>query len=202
MRIDGYKPPKSSFLSVEKDLSIITGNLEKSPRLKRLLCNNAKTCLEDPTPVISVAEMIDKKILKIVPKITVDKEILQYVIINFDNFSPNATNTEFRDNILEFDIVCHFDQWNLGNFRLRPYRIAAELDSIFNGKYLTGIGTLEFLGANQIVLTDEFAGLALMYAVIHGEEDKNAYTPIADDRQHFQDILDSIDKENREMESE
>lgn len=201
MRIDRYNPPKSSFLSIEKDLSIITGNLEKCPRLKRLLCNNSKSCLEEQTPEISISEMIDKKILKIVPKITVDPSLLQYLIINFDNFTPNATNDEFRDNILEFDIVCHFDQWNLGNFRLRPYRIAAELDSLFNEKYLTGIGTLKFLGANQIVLTDEFAGLTLMYAVIHGEEDKNAYTPVESDTEHFKNMLEQMQKEDEEYNS-
>ena len=56
--------------------------------------------------------------------------------------------------------------------QLRPYRIAAEIDSMFNDKHLTGIGTLQFLGANQIILNDEFAGLTMMYSAIHGEEDK------------------------------
>ena len=56
--------------------------------------------------------------------------------------------------------------------QLRPYRIAAEIDSMFNDKHLTGIGTLQFLGANQIILNDEFAGLTVMYSAIHGEEDK------------------------------
>jgi hypothetical protein len=36
---------------------------------------------------------------------------------------------------------------------------------------LTGIGLIEFLGCNQIVLTDEFAGLCLMYKTYHGGED-------------------------------
>jgi hypothetical protein len=54
---------------------------------------------------------------------------------------------------------------------LRPYKIAAEIDTMFNGKSLTGIGELEFMGANQIVLTDEFAGLCLMYRAVHGGED-------------------------------
>jgi hypothetical protein len=43
---------------------------------------------------------------------------------------------------------------------------------MFNDKHLTGIGKLQFLGANQMILTDEFAGLCLMYSAIHGEEDK------------------------------
>jgi len=90
------------------------------------------------------------------------------------------TNPEFRDNIISFDIVCHFDQWNLKDFELRPYKIAAEIDSMVNRKKLTGIGTLEFLGANQIVLSDEFAGLTLMYQAIHGydgEDSKHASKP-------------------------
>jgi hypothetical protein len=75
--------------------------------------------------------------------------------------------------MIEFDIICHFDQWMLQDFQLRPYRIAAEIDSMFNNKHLTGIGTLQFSGATQIVLTNEYAGLCLMYSAIHGEEDKS-----------------------------
>ena len=39
-------------------------------------------------------------------------------------------------------------------------------------KKLSNLGTLNFLGANQIILNDEFAGISLMYSAIHGEEDK------------------------------
>jgi hypothetical protein len=60
----------------------------------------------------------------------------------------------------------------LKDFQLRPYRIAAEIDSMFDEKHLTGIGTLKFLGANQMILTDEYAGLCLMYSAVHGDEDK------------------------------
>ena len=116
-------------------------------------------------------ELIGKNI-KLVPKLYVDNSVLNYIIVSFDNFTPNATNPEFRDNIIEFDIICHFDQWGLKDFQLRPYKIAAEIDSMFNEKHLTGIGTLKFLGANQMILTDEYAGLCLMYSAIHGEEDK------------------------------
>jgi hypothetical protein len=112
------------------------------------------------------------KNIKIVPKLSVDGSVLNYVIINFDNFTPNATNPEFRDNVIEFDIICHFDQWHLKDYQLRPYRIAAEIDSMFNNKHLTGIGTLQFAGASQMVMSDEFAGLCLIYYAIHGGEDK------------------------------
>ena len=164
--------PKSSFLSTEKDLDLIISGMLKNERLKRLLFHTTKDALNRKNLTEDESLSLINKNIKIVPKLTVDGSVLNYIMINFDNFSTNATNPEFRDNIIEFDIICHFDQWKLKDFQLRPYRIAAELDSMLDKKHLTGIGDLEFLGANQIILTDEFGGLCLMYSAIHGEEDK------------------------------
>lgn len=172
MKLQSYKYPKSSFLSIEKDLDIIVSAMLKNERLKKLLYYTVPTALDEPSLDQKQSVELIKNNIKIIPKLYVDSSVLNYVIVSFDNFIPNATNPEFRDNIISFDIVCHFDQWNLGDFKLRPYKIAAEIDTLFNDKHLTGIGTLQFLGANQLVLTDEFAGVTLMYAAIHGEDDK------------------------------
>ena len=58
---------------------------------------------------------------------------------------------------------------------------------MFNGKHLTGIGELNFLGANQIILTDEFAGICLMYSAVHGEEDKKFMPNPKDEEQFLED---------------
>jgi hypothetical protein len=72
----------------------------------------------------------------------------------------------------------------LKDFQLRPYKIAAEIDSMIDKKHLAGIGETQFLGMNQIAFNDEFAGLSLMYAVINGEDDKkNMLNP--DDNEAF-----------------
>ena len=176
MRIDGVKRPKSSFLSVEKDMELITRELLKNERFKRLLFYNSKDAMERPNLTQDESLGLINKNIKIVPKLYVDNSVLSYVIVNFDNFTPNRTNPEFRDNIIEFDIICHFDQWQMHDFKLRPYRIAAEIDSMFDGKHLTGIGELEFVGCSQVMLTDEYGGLFLMNAAIHGYEDKKPMT--------------------------
>lgn len=172
MRIENYQFPKSSFLAQEKDLELITNMMLKNDRFKRLLHYTTKDALDRPNLTEEESLSLFGKNIKIVPKLYIDGSVLSYVIISFDNFTPNATNPEFRDNIVSFDIICHFEQWQLKDFQLRPYKIAAEIDTMFNGKHLTGIGNLEFMGANQIILNDEFAGLSLMYSAIHGEEDK------------------------------
>ena len=173
-------------------MSIISNMMLKNPRIQRLLYYNSTDCLNRPNLDMSQALELFGKNIKIVPKLYVDNSVLNYIIISFDNFTPNATNPEFRDNIIEFDIICHFDQWQLKDFQLRPYKIAAEIDSMFNGKHLTGIGELQFLGANQMILTDEYAGLCLMYAAIHGEEDKKNMSNPADQVQFEKDFKELI----------
>lgn len=180
MRIDGYHIPKSSFLSMEKDTGIIINEILKNNRLKKLLYYTTSDAMEKPNLTEDESLSLLGTNIKIVPKLYVDGSVLNYVLINFDNFIPSE-NPEFRDNTIQFDIICHFDQWNLKDYALRPYKIAGEIDSMFNLKKLTGIGYLEFMGATQIVLTDEFAGLCLMYRTVHGGEDEK-YMPTYPDK--------------------
>ena len=180
MKVETYSFPKSSFLAVDKDMELLVNLFLKNDRLKKLLYYDVPDALKRENVSQDKALGMFGKQIKIVPKLKVDAPEFCYIIISFDNFTPNMTNPEFRDNIISFDIICHFDQWNLGNFALRPYKIAAEIDSMLNRKRLTGIGTVEFLGASQIVLSDEFAGLTLMYQTIHGydgEDSKYALDP-------------------------
>ena len=183
MKIQNYIYPKSSFLSAEKDMNIIVDRIMKNDRLKKLLHYTTRDCLNRPRLTEDETAELFGKNIKLVPKLYVDGSVLNYMIISFDNFSRNGTNPEFRDNIIEFDIVCHFDQWQLDDFALRPYKIAAELDTMFDDQRLTGIGKLEFLGANQMILTDEYAGLCVMYKAIHGEEDKKGTLNPADEEE-------------------
>ena len=191
MKIVNYQIPKSSFLSTQKDMEIISNMIIKNNNLKKLLYYTSRDCLNKPNLTEDQTLELFGKNIKLVPKLYVDGSVLNYIVISFDNFITNQENPEFRNNLIEFDIICHFDQWQLNDFQLRPYRIAAELDSMFNGKHLTGIGELEFLGANQIILTDEYAGLCLLYQAIHGEEDKQKM-PNPNDDEQFKENFDEV----------
>lgn len=193
MKVEGYKVPKSSFLSMEKDTGIIVNNILNNNRLKKLLYYTTNDALErDNLTEEQSLELLQNNI-KLVPKFYVDGSVLNYILVRFDNFLESE-NPEFRDNTIAFDIVCHYDQWHLKDFALRPYKIAGEIDSMFNNKKLTGIGYLEFLGATQIVLTDEFAGLCLLYQTYHGEEDKKFMPNPNDDAQFIKDFKDFMNK--------
>ena len=113
MKIVNYEFPNSSFLSIQKDLEIISNKILKNTRLQRLLFHTTPNALDMRQLTEDERLELFKKNIKIVPKLYIDGSVLNYIIISFDNFTPNATNPEFRDNIISFDIICHFDQWEL-----------------------------------------------------------------------------------------
>lgn len=200
MKIENYQPPKSSFLSINKDMRLLVDKFLSNDRLCKLLHYTNKDALNEAKLTDEEKIALFGKEIKLVPKLYIDKSVLTYIVISFDNFIESS-NPEFRDNIIEFDIICHFDQWSLTDFNLRPYRIAAEIDSMLDKQKLTGIGKIEFLGANQIILNDEFAGLCLMYKTYHGEEDKKLM-PNPNEQEQFVSEFKQMIKTQREQAQE
>ena len=186
-RMNGYIGEfKSSFLSCEKDTETIVKKLfidskPYSDMLKRLLLINTPDCLTDMTnpkylEIIkntSIQDLKDKGYLRFGPKIAMgeNEEVKSYIRISFDHFTPNRYNPYFRDCFVEIDIFCHPEYWDIGNFRQRPIKIAGYIDGILNENKLSGIGTLNFAGANELLLDENLAGYCLMYAATHGNDD-------------------------------
>ena len=176
----------SSFLSCEKDLEAILRKLfvESQPYsndLKKLLVINTKDCLDNKTSLVyqdvikdmSLSKLREQGYIKFEPKIKMPEheEIKTYLIFSFDNFRTNETNPQFRDCNVHIDILCHTDYWDLGNFRLRPLKICGYIDGILNNARLSGIGTFQFLGCNELVLDETLSGYTLTYFAIHGTDD-------------------------------
>ena len=187
MKIENYQFPKSSFLSIEKDYAIIIDRMMKNDRLKKLLYFDTRDALIKKYDNKYDLEILEKNI-KIVPKIYLDNTLKTYIVINFDNFEPNDENPEFRDNYVYFDIICHTEQWLLNDFQLRPYKIAGELDYMFDNKRLTGIGKLEFQGSQQVHINEDMVAISLVYRAVHGEEDKKGMNNPIDEEQFLEDF--------------
>ena len=161
----------SSFLSLEKDFRLIANKMLKNQNLMKLIYYTQPDCLkaDDLTPD-QILSLLNNEI-RIIPKINIETHCPSQVIITFDNFLPNAENPQFRDCTVHFDVLCHPDHWNLGNFQLRPYKIIGEIDAMFNNRKLTGIGTLQFLGCDNLVLNEQLMGVTAAYQAVHGIED-------------------------------
>ena len=200
MKIKNYHPPKSSFLSINKDMRLLVDKLLSNDRLCKLLYYTSRDALEQPNLTDEQKLGLFRQNFKIIPKLYVDNNVLNYIVISFDNYLPSS-NPQFRNNFIEFDILCHFDQWQLKDFNLRPYRIAAEIDSMLDKQKLTGIGEIEFSAASQILLNDEFAGLCILYKTYHGEEDKKKM-PNPADQEEFEKEYKEMIQAQKEAEEE
>ena len=54
-------------------------------------------------------------------------------------------------------------------------QIAGYVDGILNNARLSGIGTLQFMGASQVILDEEHGGIILRYVATHGNDDKDKF---------------------------
>lgn len=177
----------SSFLSVEKDIELILrklffDNQPHNKQLLRLLVINTKDCLSNQTNQdyinkinnMNLSDLINEEYIKLSPKIKMPEheKVKSYIIISFDNFTENANNPEFRDCTISFDIICHTDYWVMDNYQIRPIKIIGYIDGILNRTKLTGIGTLNYIGCNELILDENLSGYTLSYRAIHSSEDK------------------------------
>ena len=177
---------ESSFLSCDKDTETILKKLfvecrPHSDVLKRLLVINAPDCMTNTDSQVykeaienmSVSKLRKEGYIKLAPKIKMPEheEVKSYLILSFDNFTENETNPFFRDCTITFDIICHTDYWEMDNYQIRPLKIAGYIDGILNKARLSGIGTLEFIGASELILDENLSGYKLTYRAVHGTDD-------------------------------
>lgn len=173
---------KSSFQSVEKDIEIILRKLfiESNPLsedLKKLLVINTKDCLDDKNKDkykkivdgMSLKDLRDGGYIRLAPLIRFNEfeEVKSYILISLSDFTPNEKNPEFRDCTVYFDIISHTDYWDLGDYRIRPIKIAGIVDGILNRSKLTGIGQFLFMGCSETVANKDLSGYTLSFRAIH-----------------------------------
>ena len=179
---------QASFLSCEKDIeTILTKIFIKSKPysdiLKRLLIIDKPDCLDTTqqqyTQLINeydIHKMEEEGYVFFVPRINqlINEPARSRLLIEFDDFVPTS-NTHYRDCTISFTILCPLINWKLDDFKLRPHQIAGYIDGILNNSKLSGIGTLQFMGASQIVLDEEYGGMVLRYIATHGNDDKEDF---------------------------
>ena len=188
MKRDVMIPPSkfnSSFLSCEKDTETIIRKLfvESKPYsnyLKRLLVVNTTDCLDMDNTFYAeqsnktVKELFDQGYILTSPKIKMQEfeEVKTRLMISFDAFTRSEKNPYYRDCTVNFDIICQTDYSDIGNYELRPLKIAGFIDGILNECKLSGIGTFNFLGCRQLIINQDFSGYTLSYRAVHGNDDK------------------------------
>jgi hypothetical protein len=157
--------PQTNFLDLGSDLKSIINKILKNDTLVKLIYYN-KPSVENEQNLTNEQKiaMINTQI-KMVPRLDKDIEFKNYIIIQFDKFVSFDDGTEFKQFLLNFDIICHSDFWIMNDYMLRPFKIMHEIDKLFNKSKLNSFGPITFLSAEQLILNENLMGYSLFYKV-------------------------------------
>ena len=144
----------------------VANKLMQNQRLCRLLKYQVRDPFdEEKYPHVDGLSLLNKQIM-IVPKIWDEStEKTSYVVALFSSYNTNVLNPDFKLATIRFDVACPYDEWVLNEQSLRPYLMMQEIDDMFNQAQMSGIGTLQFVRADSIVLTPQIGGYSMLYQI-------------------------------------
>lgn len=160
------QPSQRRFAVMGTNTFNIANKLMQNQRLCRLLKYQTRDPFDkEKYADVDGVDLLNKQIM-IIPKIFDDStEKTSYVVAIFSGFTVNALNPDYKLSTVRFDIACPYDEWVLNDKSLRPYLMMQEIDDMFNGAQMAGIGTLQFVRADSIVLTPQIGGYSMLYNI-------------------------------------
>lgn len=159
---------------VETTLAAIKNCLLNDDVVRKLVYNDSNNALNMETPDI------DK----------VNKYITLRPIYQFENmadFSQNSMiNIYFTDGspqeeevgiegIIQINIVVNIDKWELVDNKIRPIRLANRIIKLLNDKKFTISNSLSLENINQLIISKQLVGYALLFNVFDGSGDLDKY---------------------------
>lgn len=160
------KPTQRRFSVMGTNAFNMANKLMQNQRLCRMLKYQVRDPFDEQKYEDVDGILLLNKQIMITPKIWDEStEKTSYIIVLFEQFSTNQINPDFKIDTISFDIACPYDEWVLDGSSLRPYLIMEEVDKMFNGAQMAGIGTLHFTTAVRNVFTQQIGGYTMLYKI-------------------------------------
>ena len=160
------KPTQRRFAVMGDNAFNIANKLMSNQRLCRLLKYQVRDPFdEEKYKDVDGILLLNKQIM-ITPKIWDEStEKTSYIVALFNSFVTNAINPDYKVDTIGIDVACPYDEWVLDGRSLRPYLLMQEIDEMFNGAKMAGIGTLQFVRADRNVFTPLIGGYTMQYRI-------------------------------------
>lgn len=149
------------FNVVGKNLILLSNMLLNNQKLCKLLYYSNSSPLSQPD---FDTEILFNKNIRVIPKAPdFDEEKGSFVIVLLDQFIVDPGNIDVKLVEIRIDVICPMDEWSINEESLRPFLIMSEIQSAFDGIKINGIGKLNFLKAERIVLSETHAGYSMTF---------------------------------------
>ena len=153
-----------NFKAVGDNLFIIAQKILEDDDICKLLYFTDRNPLNHTMTQGEKNSLLHKNIL-LVPKVPENDDIKgSYILVLYDGFNQNLSNSEFKDADLLFIVVCPPENWIINDASLRPFLIMSRIDELFGNKKIANIGKLQFVKADRFVLNSQLTGYGLTYS--------------------------------------
>lgn len=150
------------FTQMGKNIYKIADKLIKNQELCKLVfyCGNkplSKSNIENTESLIDTHFILSP----LLPDAIEDKGAV--IAIIFNEFSSEPSNDKFKIVELDFLILLSPRQWQIEEEAPRPFLIMEQIDKMFNGARLEGIGKLKFVNSPFATPTENYSGYIMKY---------------------------------------
>ena len=160
------QPSQRRFAVMGTNTFNIANKLMSNQNLCRLLKYQVRDPFDDKKYDDVDGILLLNKQIMITPKIWDEStEKTSYIVALFNTFTTNIMNPDYKIDTIGIDVACPYDEWVLDGQSLRPYLIMEEIDKMFNGAQMAGIGTLQFVRADRNVFTSQIGGYTMQYSI-------------------------------------
>lgn len=160
------EPTQRRFAVMGTNAFNMANKLMQNQRLCRLLKYQVRDPFDEQKYENVDGVLLLNKQIMITPKIWDEStEKTSYVVALFNTFVANTMNPDYKIDTIGIDVACPYDEWVMNGHSLRPYLIMEEIDKMFNGAEMAGIGTLEFVRADRNVFTSQIGGYTMQYRI-------------------------------------
>jgi hypothetical protein len=142
--------------------------------VRKLLCNDSNNCLNMDTPTVTSAEKYIT--LKPVYQFENTDAYAQNGMINIflSDGEPNSDINLFQG-IMQINIVFNVDKWELVDNKIRTLEIADKVINLLDNKKFSTSNKLSFNSLQQLILSKQLVGYALLFNIDDGNSDLNNF---------------------------
>lgn len=106
------------------------------------------------------------KLIRVVPLLQADEQSTKSkIVLLFDSGSVSSINPDNENLSLLVEVLCPFEEWNIGGDSLRPFAIMAEIRKSIQDKRINGLGEIRYEGFSLSTLTDEMGAYTMRFSI-------------------------------------
>ena len=158
------------FERIESSLAAIKSVLLNDEIVRKLVYNDSNNALNIAAPNPDEAN----KYITLRPIYQFENmaDFSQNGMVNifFDNGSP-AVDDNALTGVIQVNVVFNIDKWELVNNKIRPIVLSDRIIKLLDGRKFTISNPLEFNSIQQLIISKQLVGYALLFDIVDGSGD-------------------------------